>query len=215
MTTFPPGFLWGAATSAFQIEGAATTDGRGESIWDRFCKTPGRVRDGSGADVACDHYHRWPEDVALMDDLGLMAYRFSVSWPRVLPEGTGRVNTKGLDFYDRLVDALLEKRIVPFVTLFHWDLPQSLQDRGGWPRRETAEAFVEYVGAVTRRLGDRVQSWITHNEPWCASLQSHQIGHHAPGVQDWPQALAASHHLLLSHGWAVPIVRCESPGAQV
>src|SRR5689334_9901028 len=138
MTTFPPGFLWGAATSAYQIEGAATLDGRGESIWDRFCKTPGRVLGGAQADVACDHYHRWPEDVALMDDLGLQAYRFSVSWPRVLPEGRGRVNTKGLEFYDRLVDALLEKRITPFVTLFHWDLPQSLQDRGGWPRRDTA-----------------------------------------------------------------------------
>jgi beta-glucosidase len=165
--------------------------------------------------VACDHYHLWPEDVALMHDLGLKAYRFSISWPRVLPEGRGRLNRKGLDFYCRLVDALLDKGIVPFATLFHWDLPQRLQDDGGWPRRETAEAFGEYVGAVTRALGDRVQNWITHNEPWCASLQSHQVGHHAPGLQDWPKALAASHHLLLSHGWAVQIVRNECRGARV
>jgi beta-glucosidase len=212
---FPAGFVWGAATSAYQIEGAASGDGRGESIWDRFCRTPGRIRDGAAGDVACDHYHRWPEDVALMKELGLKAYRFSISWPRVLPAGRGAVNTKGLDFYSRLVDALMEAGIVPYATLFHWDLPQRLQEAGGWPARATADAFREYVEVVVRRLGDRVQDWITHNEPWCASLQSHQIGHHAPGLRDWPAALRASHHLLLSHGWAVPIVRAHSPRARV
>jgi beta-glucosidase len=213
--SFPRGFLWGAATSAYQIEGAAHADGRGESIWDRFCRTPGKVVGGTNGDVACDHYHRWREDIALMKDLGLKAYRFSISWPRVVPEGRGRVNTAGLDFYSRLVDGLLEAGIIPFATLFHWDLPQPLQDEGGWPNRETAEAFLGYAEAVVRRLGDRVRHWITHNEPWCASVQSYQIGKHAPGLTDWPAALAASHHLLLSHGWTVPILRAHSPGADV
>ena len=212
---FPKGFVWGAATSAYQIEGAFDAEGRGESIWDRFCRTPGKVEDGATGDVACDHFHRWREDVALMKDLGLQAYRFSISWPRVLPEGRGAVNEKGLDFYSRLVDALLEAGITPFATLFHWDLPQRLQDEGGWPRRATADAFLRYVETTTRRLGDRVKRWITHNEPWCASLLSHQVGRHAPGWTDWPAALAASHHLLLSHGAAVPIVRAMSPGAEV
>jgi beta-glucosidase len=212
---FPRGFLWGAATSAFQIEGATQTDGRGESIWDRFCRTPGKVQDGAHGDIACDHYHRWPEDIALMKALGLQAYRFSIAWPRVIPDGRGAVNPKGLDFYSRLVDGLLDAGITPFVTLFHWDLPQPLQDAGGWPSRATAQAFVDYVEAVARCLGDRVQNWITHNEPWCASLLSYQLGRHAPGLQDWPAALAASHHLLLSHGWSVPVLRRESPGSRV
>ena len=212
---FPDGFVWGAATSAYQIEGAHDADGRGESIWDRFCQTPGRVEGGATGDVACDHYHRWPEDVALMRRLGLRAYRFSIAWPRVIPEGRGAVNGKGLDFYSALVDGLLEAGITPYPTLFHWDLPQRLQDEGGWPERATAEAFVPYVEAVVRRLGDRVTHWITHNEPWCASLLSHQVGRHAPGLADWPKALAASHHLLLSHGLAVPALRAHSPGAQV
>jgi beta-glucosidase len=212
---FPKGFVWGSATSAYQIEGAARIDGRGESIWDRFCHTPGKVERGATGDVACDHYRRWRDDVALMKGLGLQAYRFSIAWPRVIPAGRGAVNEKGLDFYSRLVDGLLEAGIVPFVTLFHWDLPQPLQDEGGWPKRATAEAFGPYVEAVARRLGDRVHNWITHNEPWCASLLSHQIGRHAPGWTDWPAALAASHHLLLSHGQAVPIVRAHSKGAQV
>jgi beta-glucosidase len=212
---FPRGFLWGAATSAYQIEGAFDADGRGESIWDRFCRTPGKVADGTTGDVACDHFHRWREDVGLMKHLGLQAYRFSISWPRVLPEGRGTVNERGLDFYSRLVDELLEAGITPFATLFHWDLPQRLQDDGGWPSRATADAFLEYVEAATRRLGDRVRHWITHNEPWCASLLSHQVGRHAPGWTDWPAALAASHHLLLSHGAAVPIVRAHSPRAEV
>jgi beta-glucosidase len=212
---FPEGFLWGAATSCYQIEGGFDEDGRGESIWDRFCRTPGKVEGGATGDVACDHYHRWREDVRLMKDLGIKGYRFSVAWPRVLPEGRGNVNQKGLDFYSRLVDALLEADIVPFVTLFHWDLPQRLQDEGGWPRRSTAEAFVGYADAVARSLGDRVKNWITHNEPWCASLLSHQIGRHAPGLMDWPAALAASHHLLLSHGWSVPVLRSGSHDSRV
>jgi beta-glucosidase len=212
---FPKGFVWGAATSAYQIEGAFDAEGRGASIWDRFCRTPGRVVNGATGDVACDHFHRWREDVALMKELGLQAYRFSISWPRVLPEGRGTVNEKGLDFYSRLVDALLEAGITPFATLFHWDLPQRLQDEGGWPSRATADAFLRYVEMTTRRLGDRVKRWITHNEPWCASLLAHQVGRHAPGWTDWPAALAASHHLLLSHGAAVPIVRAHSPGAEV
>jgi beta-glucosidase len=212
---FPDGFVWGAATSAYQIEGAYDEDGRGESIWDRFCRTPGKVEGGATGDVSCDHYHRWPEDIALMRDLGLQAYRFSIAWPRIIPEGLGSVNQKGLDFYSRLVDGLLAAGITPYPTLFHWDLPQPLQDAGGWPVRATAEAFVPYAEAVARTLGDRVRDWITHNEPWCASLLSHQVGRHAPGLTDWPAALAASHHLLLSHGWAVPVLRGFSPGAQV
>jgi beta-glucosidase len=212
---FPAGFLWGAATSAYQIEGAADADGRGESIWDRFCRTPGKVEQGANGDVACDHYHRWREDVALMRELGLKAYRFSISWPRVIPSGRGPVNPKGLDFYSRLVDALLEAGITPFPTLFHWDLPQRLQDEGGWPSRSTAEAFEGYVEAVARRLGDRVRHWITLNEPWCAGLLSHQVGRHAPGWTNWQAALAASHHLLLAHGRALPIVRAHVGNAEV
>ncbi|MET0403185.1 MAG: GH1 family beta-glucosidase [Cystobacter sp.] len=215
LISFPKDFIWGTATSSYQIEGAAQEDGRGESIWDRFSKTPGKVGDGTNGDVACDHYHRYREDVALMKRLGMQAYRFSVAWPRVLPTGRGRVNQPGLDFYNRLVDTLLEANITPYVTLFHWDLPQALQDQGGWPRRETAEAFVEYADVVARSLGDRVKNWITHNEPWCASLLSHQVGLHAPGIKDFRAALAASHHLLLSHGWAVPVIRAASPGSQV
>jgi len=212
---FPKGFIWGTATSSYQIEGAATEDGRGESIWDRFSKTPGKVGDGTNGDVACDHYHRFRDDVALMKRLGMQAYRFSIAWPRVLPSGRGKVNPAGLDFYNRLVDALLEAGIEPFVTLYHWDLPQALQDEGGWTRRSTAEAFVEYSGIVARSLGDRVKKWITHNEPWCTSMLGYEKGIHAPGIKDFRSALAASHHVLLSHGWAVPVIRAASPGAQV
>jgi beta-glucosidase len=212
---FPKGFVWGVATSAYQIEGATGEDGRGESIWDRFAKTPLKTEDGSNGDVACDHYHRWKEDVALMRRLGHGAYRFSVAWPRVLPAGRGAINVRGLDFYSRLVDGLLDNGIEPFVTLYHWDLPQRLQDEGGWANRATAEAFLEYADAVSRRLGDRVRHWITHNEPWCSSLLGYQTGRHAPGLTDWNAALAASHHLLLSHGWAVPVVRANSRAARV
>jgi beta-glucosidase len=212
---FPSDFVWGTATSSYQIEGAISADGRGESIWDRFCRRPGAILDGSNADVACDHYHRFRDDVAVMRDLGIRAYRFSIAWPRIFPRGRGQVSAAGLDFYSRLVDCLLENGITPFPTLYHWDLPQALQDEGGWAKRETAEAFVGYAEAVARRLGDRVSRWITHNEPWCISLLSHQLGKHAPGITDWPTALAVAHHVLLSHGWAVPVIRRECRGAEV
>jgi beta-glucosidase len=213
--TFPNNFIWGTATSSYQIEGAWDEDGKGESIWDRFSHTAGKIRDASNGDVACDHYHRWPEDIALMKSLGLQAYRFSVAWPRILPAGRGPVNQAGLDFYSRLVDGLLAANITPFITLYHWDLPQALQDEGGWPARSTAEAFVEYADVLSRHLGDRVTNWITHNEPWCSGLLSHQIGEHAPGWKDWQAGLRAVHHILLSHGWAVPVIRANSPGAEV
>jgi beta-glucosidase len=212
---FPSDFVWGGATSAYQVEGATDADGRGESIWDRLCRKPGAIEDGTSGEVACDHYRRYRDDIALMRDLGLEAYRFSIAWPRVLPRGRGAVNPKGLDFYSRLVDGLLEHGITPFATLYHWDLPQALQDEGGWAARSTALAFAEYAEVVARALGDRVKSWITINEPWCVSLLGHQLGKHAPGLRDWPQALAAAHHVLLAHGLAVPVVRRECPGAEV
>ncbi len=212
---FPDNFIWGAATSSYQIEGAWNEDGKGESIWDRFSHTPDNIEDASNGDVACDHYHRWPEDIALMQSLNLQAYRFSIAWPRILPQGRGAINQAGLDFYSRLVDGLLEAGITPLATLYHWDLPQALQDEGGWPERSTAEAFVEYADIVTRHLGDRVTRWITHNEPWVIAFLGHQIGEHAPGWQNWPAAIKASHHLLLSHGWAVPVIRRNSPKAEV
>jgi beta-glucosidase len=212
---FPDGFLWGAATSAYQIEGARDLDGRGESIWDRFAAGPGHIVDGSTGAIACDHYHRWHTDVELMKWLGLGAYRFSIAWPRILPTGRGRVNPPGLAFYDRLVDGLLAAGIEPVVTLYHWDLPQALEDAGGWAVRPVVDAYLELVAAVTDRLGDRVHRWITHNEPWCVSALGYGDGIHAPGRRDWPAALAAAHHLLLSHGLAIPIIRANSPGAQV
>jgi beta-glucosidase len=213
--SFPEEFLWGAATASYQIEGAWDEDGKGESIWDRFAHTPGKIEDGSNGDVSCDHYHRWPEDVSLMKELGLGAYRFSTAWTRFLPEGRGRVNQAGIDFYSRLVDGLLEAGVVPFVTLYHWDLPQALQEEGGWTVRGTAEAFVEYAELVSRHLGDRVKNWITHNEPYCAAFLGHEIGCDAPGWQDWEAAIIASHHLLLSHGMAVPVIRANSPDSEV
>ncbi len=212
---FPPDFVWGAATSAYQIEGAAADDGRGPSIWDTFCAQAGRIADGRDGAVACDHYHRMAEDVALMARLGLEAYRFSIAWPRVLPAGRGAVNAAGLDFYDRLVDALLAAGIEPWITLYHWDLPQALQDEGGWTARSTVDAFVAFAQVVAARLGDRVERWITHNEPWCASVLGHLEGVHAPGLTDPYAHLASSHHLLLSHGLAVPVIRAAAPGAQV
>jgi beta-glucosidase len=213
--TFPSDFVWGAATAAYQIEGAANEDGRGESVWDRFCATPGKVRNGDTGAIACDFYHRYRDDIRLMRELGLDAFRFSVSWPRVLPEGRGRVNTKGLDFYDRLVDELLGNGIEPYVTLFHWDTPQCLDDVGGWPVRSIVDAYEEYVEAVVGRLGDRVRHWITHNEPWVVAWVGHGWGHHAPGRTSDAEALATAHHLLLSHGRAVEIVRSLSPQSQV
>lgn len=214
-TRFPPGFIWGAATAAYQIEGAWNEDGKGESIWDRFSHTPGKILTGETGDIACDHYHRWREDIALMRELGLKGYRFSLAWTRLLPEGRGKVNTPGLDFYNRLVDALLDAGIEPFVTLYHWDLPQALQDRGGWPARDTAKCYVEYAELAARRLGDRVKYWMTLNEPWVSAVIGHLWGQHAPGHRDLGEALAAAHHLLLAHGWAVPVIRRDSPGAQV
>jgi beta-glucosidase len=211
----PRDFVWGAATASYQIEGAAHDDGRSESVWDRFCATPGKVRNGDDGSIACDFYHRYRDDVALMRELGLDAFRFSVAWPRVLPQGRGPVNEAGLDFYDRLVDELLGSGITPFVTLFHWDTPQIIEDAGGWPSRDTIEAFSEYVEAVAARLGDRVTHWITHNEPWVVSWVGHAWGHHAPGGTSDPDALATAHHLLLSHGRAVDILRQHSPGSEV
>lgn len=212
---FPEEFVLGAATSAYQIEGAWDEDGKGESIWDRFVHTPGTIEDGTTGDVACDHAHRWREDVELMSDLGLDAYRFSISWPRVLPAGTGAVNDHGLSFYDRLVDGLLEEGIRPFVTLYHWDLPQALQDRGGWPARDTIDAFCEYTDVVSRRLGDRVKDWTTLNEPFVSAFIGHRQGRHAPGHRSEEEALAATHHLLLAHGRSVPILREASANADV
>jgi beta-glucosidase len=212
---FPHDFLWGAATASYQIEGAAHEDGRGESVWDRFSATPDKVRNGETGEIACDFYHRYADDVSLMSELGLDAFRFSIAWPRILPEGRGRVNQAGLDFYDRLVDELLARDIEPFATLFHWDTPQALEDAGGWPARVTAEAFAEYAEIVAARLGDRVRRWMTHNEPWVHAWIGHAWGKHAPGRTSERDAVAAAHHLLLSHGWAVEAVRRAAPGAQV
>lgn len=212
---FPEGFTWGVATSSFQIEGATEADGRSESIWDRFCATPGKIEDGTDGRIACDHFHRWRDDVALIASLGVNAYRFSIAWPRVIPAGTGAVNGEGLDFYDRLVDELLAKGVRPYATLYHWDLPQVLEERGGWPSRDVVGAFEAYADAVTRRLGDRVQHWMTHNEPWCAAILGYARGEHAPGLKDWSLGLRATHHLLLSHGRAVSVIRNNVPGASV
>lgn len=212
---FPQNFLWGAATAAYQIEGAWKEDGKGESIWDRFSHTPGKVENGDTGDVACDHYHRWSEDIELMKQLDLPAYRFSIAWTRVLPKGRGQVNQAGLDFYSRLVDGLLEAAIQPFATLYHWDLPQALQDEGGWPARDTAEAFAAYADAVSAKLGDRVAAWATLNEPWVSAHIGYRIGRHAPGHASLDEALAAAHHLLLGHGWAAPILRENASKAKV
>jgi beta-glucosidase len=205
-------FVWGAATSAYQIEGAALEGGRSPSIWDTFCRVPGAVDNGDTGDVACDHYHRWPEDIALMSRLGLTGYRFSIAWPRVLPDGTGTVNIDGLDFYDRFVDALLAAGIRPFATLYHWDLPQALQDRGGWPARDTARYLAEFAGVVGARLGDRIHDWFTLNEPLCSAWLGHLEGVMAPGIRDIRQAVPASHHLLLGHGLAAQALRATVSG---
>jgi beta-glucosidase len=212
---FPDGFAWGAATSAYQIEGAAREAGRGESIWDRFAGDPAHIADQRDGQVACDHYHRFAEDFDLVAALGVRHYRFSIAWPRVVPDGAGAVNEAGLDYYDRLVDAMLARGIRPYATLFHWDLPQRLQDRGGWADRATIDAYVRYAEVTARRLGDRVQDWMTHNEPWVFAFVGHLYGAHAPGLRDLPTALAVAHHLLVSHGKAVPVIRAASPGARV
>jgi beta-glucosidase len=214
-TRFPPGFVWGVATSAYQVEGAVREGGRGPSIWDTFSRVPGRVVGGDTGDVAADHYHRYREDAALMADLGVRAYRFSVAWPRVQPRGRGPANPEGLDFYRRLVDGLLEQGIEPWVTLYHWDLPQALQDAGGWANREVAGRFVEYAAVVYEALRDRVVNWTTLNEPWCAAFLGHAAGVHAPGLQDPATALRATHHLLLAHGQAVRALRSLAGGPRL
>ncbi|GGB07319.1 GH1 family beta-glucosidase [Conyzicola nivalis] len=207
---FPADFLFGAATAAYQIEGAAHEDGRTDSIWDAFARLPGAVVDGHDGEVACDHYHRYESDVAMMADLGLQTYRFSTSWSRIRPDG-GPVNPKGLDFYSRLVDSLLEKNIKPWLTLYHWDLPQALEEKGGWANRDTALRFAEYAVDVHAALGDRVENFTTLNEPWCSSFLSYIGGEHAPGRQDTEAGLAAGHHLLLAHGLAVRELRALDP----
>ncbi len=212
---FPDGFVWGAATSSQQIEGGRHEGGRGESIWDRFASVPGKIADGSNPDIACDHYHLWRDDIATMKKLGLGGYRFSISWPRIQPTGTGGANAAGLDFYDALVDGLLEAGIEPYPTLYHWDLPQALHERGGWAGRDIVAAFAEYSALVTRRLGDRVKRWVTHNEPWCAATLGYAEGHHAPGHKDPAESLRVAHHLLLSHGRAVAAIRNEAADAEV
>jgi beta-glucosidase len=216
LASFPADFLWGAATSAYQIEGATHEDGRADSIWDTFASAPGATFRGETGQMAADHYHRMQEDVALMAELNLNAYRFSLSWSRILPQGTGTVNARGLDFYDRLVDALLARGICPVVTLYHWDLPQALYERGGWLTRETAHAFADYAEVVVRRLGDRVHWWITLNEPWCAAYWGYGLGTHAPGITDMQSAVVAAHHLLLAHGLALPRIRGQArPQARI
>lgn len=215
LPSFPPGFLFGTATAAYQIEGAVSEDGRGPSIWDTFSHTPGKVYRGDNGDIACDHYHRVDADLDLMASLGCRSYRFSIAWPRVLPTGQGQVNQRGLDFYRRLLDGLHARGIVPMVTLYHWDLPQALQDAGGWPARDTAARFADYAAVVAAELGDRIPLWITLNEPWVSAFAGHLQGRHAPGLSDLATALRAAHHLLLGHGLAVQALRAGHGDGQV
>ncbi|TNY36466.1 GH1 family beta-glucosidase [Thermomonospora catenispora] len=215
LVSFPQDFRWGAATSAYQIEGAVDEGGRGRSIWDTFCDTPGAVLGGDTAAEAVDHYHRYAEDVALMAELGLNAYRFSLSWPRIQPSGTGPADQRGLDFYRRLVDELLQAGIEPWITLYHWDLPQALEDKGGWPERDTALRFAEYAALAHEALGDRVRNWMTINEPWCAAYLGYASGEHAPGRREPAAALRAAHHLLLGHGLAVQAMRGRRSGSRI
>ena len=213
---FAADFRWGCSTSSYQIEGAVQEDGRGESIWDRFCATPGRIRDASSGAVACDHYRRWPQDLDMAASLGTNAYRFSIAWPRIFPGGRGRVpNQKGLDFYARLVDGMLERGLEPWGTLYHWDLPQALQDQGGWAHRDTIAAFVEYTDVVSRHLGDRIKHWITHNEPWCTAFIGNYEGAHAPGLKNFQTALQVCHNVMVSHGLAIPVIRRNVAAAEV
>jgi beta-glucosidase len=213
--TFPTGFTWGAATSAYQIEGATNEDGRGDSVWDAFCREPGKVRDGDNADVAADHYHRYPQDLDLIRDLGLASYRFSIAWPRVMPTGNGTVNHRGLDFYKRLVDGLHERGVMPMATLFHWDLPQSLQDKGGWESRDTAYRFADYASVVFDELGQQVPNWLTINEPKTVVQNGYLWGIHAPGLIDPDAAYVVAHHLALAHGLAVSCFRAAGCGRRI
>ncbi len=209
----PDDFLWGAATASYQIEGAAREDGRGPSVWDMFCRTPGAVFGGHSGDVACDHYHHWQEDIGIMQRIGLQAYRFSIAWPRIQPTGTGKPNEKGLDFYDRLVDGLLKADIVPYVTLFHWDLPYELHCRGGWLNRQSADWFADYTRIVVEKLGDRVKHWMTFNEPAVFGVIGYRDGVHAPGMKyDLPEVLRVIHHIHLAHGKAVQAIRAAATG---
>ena len=208
---FGPDFVFGTATASYQVEGGVTEGGRGPSIWDTFSHTPGKVTGGDTGDVACDHYHRLDEDLDALAELGTDSYRFSIAWPRIQPTGSGAPNQAGLDFYSRLVDGLLARGITPFVTLYHWDLPQALQDQGGWPSRETAYRFADYAEIMARALGDRVPQWATLNEPWCSAMLGHGSGEHAPGVRSPQAAVAAAHHLLLGHGLAVQALRAGGP----
>jgi beta-glucosidase len=210
--SLPSSFRWGVATSAYQIEGAAYEDGRTASIWDTYCRVPGAVHNGETGDVACDHYHRMPEDVALIHDLGVDTYRFSVAWPRVQPGGQGAANAAGLGFYERLVDELLGRGIDPWVTLYHWDLPQELEDAGGWPARDTAYRFADYAMLVFDKLQDRVRNWTTLNEPWCSAMLGYAYGRQAPGREDFAAGIHAAHHLLLGHGLAAQRIRAAARG---
>ncbi len=214
-TDFADDFLWGVSTSSYQIEGAATLDGRVPSIWDTFCATPGKIRDGSSGDVACDHYHLWEQDLDLAQSMGLNAYRFSIAWPRIFNGVDAEPNALGLAFYSKLVDGMLARGLQPWCTLYHWDLPQYLEDQGGWANRATVDAYLRYVDAVSRHLGSRVKHWITHNEPWCTAMHGNWDGMHAPGNKSLPLALQVCHNVLLSHGRAVPLIRANSPDAQV
>ena len=213
--SFPDGFSWGTATASYQIEGAWDEDGKSPSIWDTFCEQPGKIFDGTDGKVADDHYHRYEEDVQLMADLSMGAYRFSLAWPRILPEGVGPVNDAGLDFYDRLVDALLAKGIDPFVTLYHWDMPQVLHDRGGWTTRESVNWFAEYAQVAAERLGDRVKNWITHNEPSVIALLGYFTGEYAPGEINPMGTFQCAHNLFLSHGKATQAIRAAAKDPQV
>lgn len=213
--TFPDDFIWGVATAAYQIEGAVREDGRGLSIWDTYSHTAGNTLNGDTGDIACDHYHRMPQDVALMRELGVQAYRFSTAWPRIIPAGKGQVNSAGLAFYDRLVDTLLENNIEPYLTLYHWDLPQALQDQGGWASRDIAGHFATYADVVSRHLGDRVKKWMTLNEPFVFTFIAHFVGRHAPGLRHFPTAIRTAHHALLAHGKALEVLRANCPDAEI
>jgi len=212
---FPEDFIWGTATASYQIEGSAAVDGRGISIWDTFSKTPGKVKNADNGDVACDHYNRFPEDIEIMKKLGVKAYRFSIAWPRLFPQGDTVREERGFDFYNKLINALIEAGIEPMVTLYHWDLPQPLEDEGGWANRKTVDAFAHYAGAAAEAFGDRISSWITLNEPWCVSWLGYSIGVHAPGRKDYAMAVAASHHTALAHAAALRAIKAVRPNAQV
>lgn len=211
---FPTGFVWGAATAAYQIEGAWDEDGKGESIWDRFSADSAHIEDGQNGKVTCDHYHRYESDYDLMASLGIMNHRFSISWPRIIPDGSGSINQRGLDYYDRLTDAMLGRGITPWATLFHWDLPQALQEHGGWANRNTIDAYLRYTETITSRLGDRLKNWMTFNEPWVYAFCGHQFAAHAPGLKDLRTTLAVAHHILVAHGKAMPIIRAQVKNAQ-